>query len=206
MPEPVAPHPLLMFVIMFALVAAFIFLIWLIAWLTRAGQRLHDPETQRRVVRTGVRLVRGAANSVQGRSLRLNAEKPEGSEVQPVTKGSDLNLKPGAGSTPSEMPATVEELQKLAHMIVLYSRKPNKEAAITEVAGATKGGGAEYQRWSQLFDLALPADGAARATAKATTSKPSSSSSTPPTNSTPAAPVRSSATAAPTRATAEPAT
>jgi hypothetical protein len=63
-----------------------------------------------------------------------------------------------------DLPATLDELQRLAHASALYAKRPNKELAILEAWGETKGQGPGYQRASSLFDAAMSET--ARATAK----------------------------------------
>lgn len=98
------------------------------------------------------------ANRVRARSARPNAEKPERSGVQTFTARS-------APNAAEVLPASAAELHTLAHVIVLYARRPNKELAISDATGASKGAGEEYRRWAALFDAAM--GDAARAAAKA---------------------------------------
>ncbi|GAB4203523.1 MAG: hypothetical protein OHK0022_27750 [Roseiflexaceae bacterium] len=162
------------------------------------------PRAQLKLER-GERSAEGSAGAQRSeRSPQLNAEK-QGSTSSETNAAQALDrlLQEPVGERDPGLPATLDELRTLAHILILYGRKPNKSEAIQLATGATKGGSPAYQRWSDLFDRAVPADGAARAAAKATTS--SKPGSTPSANSTPGAPVRN---AAPARAAtaAEPAT
>ncbi len=178
-PVPIAPAPWQSFLIMFGLLAVTIGLLLALAWLTRAWQRLADPavraRVQERAVRT-VRIVRAAATGVHGRSARPNAEKRDGQDVQTVGERSPANPKPEPVSADGELRMAKDDLQKLAHIIVLYARRPNKELAILTATGATKGGSDEYQRWSQRFDEAMGE--AAREAAKAKLAETSAAKST----------------------------
>jgi hypothetical protein len=102
------------------------------------------------------------ANKVQRRSAHPNAEKGDRSGVQSFTNRS--NVQPIAPAIAADLPATLAELQRLAHTIALYAKRPNKEQAILEAWGATKGGGELYDRASRLFDTAM--SDAARQAAK----------------------------------------
>jgi hypothetical protein len=105
------------------------------------------------------------AHAVQQRSPRMNAEKPS---VQPVQAFSDRS--PVQSSVPplaGDLPMSLDELQRLAHTIALYAKRPNKELAILEAWGETKGQGPGYQRASSLFDAAMSE--AAHVAAKART-------------------------------------
>lgn len=55
----------------------------------------------------------------------------------------------------ADIPTSIDEMQRLAHTITLYAKRPNKEIAILEAWGATKGDGDVYTRASRLFDAAM---------------------------------------------------
>ena len=160
------PSGLLIFGLMFVSVMAFVGLVALVGTL---ADRSAAPQGQRQLRRPDVRRVRvvrsPGANGVQERSPHPNAKKPERSTVQPFNERS--NVQPVTPMISSDLPTTKEELQQLAHIIVLYAKRSNKEIAIRDVTEKTKGEGPEYQRWSDLFDAALPATGEARRAARA---------------------------------------
>lgn len=154
-----APPPWLVFAVMFAAVSLFVGFLYLVSALSRGARRLSEPETRAHI---RSRIVQGsvqAMHRVRERSARANAENGELSTVQPFNERSTTNASAG------DLPATVDELQRLAYTITLYTKRPNKEIAIFEAWGETKGEGEGYQRASKLFDLAMSE--AARRTAKA---------------------------------------
>lgn len=141
-------------------VLIFIGLIYLnyrvVEWRNGSGRKVLGRRTSVQRYRSRVQ---PPANQRSARSARLNAEKGERSSVQPFVQGSAVQGDQG-------LPTTLVELRQLAHALVLYGRRPNKQAAIEVAWGCTKGEGPDWQRASWLFDLALPADSAARAEAK----------------------------------------
>jgi hypothetical protein len=88
-----------------------------------------------------------AANTVQPRSARPNAENDDVQGVQAFSERSDLNAPPSA-----------DDLQKLTRAILLYAQRPNKQIAIESSWGCTKGEGEDWQRASWLFDQAMSLD------------------------------------------------
>lgn len=152
--EPTAPPPWLMFVVMVVAVSAFIAVLFVIKAATAGVRRLTDPDLRTRARSASVRAVRQVANAVRERSPQQNAENATRSGVQAFAEGSPANVPAPPQPTP-DLPASVEELQRLAHAIALYAKRPNKELAILEAWGATKGEGPEYQRASRLFDAAM---------------------------------------------------
>lgn len=169
-----APTPLLMFGIMVLAVSSFCAFVVIAGGLLRMarGESFWPPreieEGERAPARRKVRSAPfkkqfSRANGVQGRSPRANAEKGNVQAVQTFTDRSNVQAE-----TPpimGDMPATLDELQRLAHTIALYAKRPNKELAILESWGESKGEGEGYQRASRLFDAAM--SDAARAAAKA---------------------------------------
>lgn len=170
-----APPPWLMFVIMAVAVSAFLGLVVIVGGLSRMARgesfwppREYEEEGERVPVRRKVRSAPfrkqfNRANAVQERSPRANAEKPTVQAVQTFMDRS--GVQPFVGPIAGDMPATLDELQRLAHTIALYAKRPNKELAILESWGESKGEGEGYQRASRLFDAAM--SDAARAAAKA---------------------------------------
>lgn len=163
--DPQAPPPWLMFVLMFGLVSAALAVMALLAALTRGMQRLKSdpPDVRSTVQKIGVRsraFRSRLMTSVRARSPQMNAESPARSAVQPFTDRSKVNA-----SAAPDLPTNLDELQRLAHTIALYAKRPNKELAILEAWGETKGEGEGYKRASALFDAAM--GDAARAAAKA---------------------------------------
>jgi hypothetical protein len=166
-----APPPWLMFLLMAALVSAFCAIVVVAGGLSRVarGESFWPREegaaepTGRRVRSAAFRKQFSRSNTVRVRSPRANAEKPTVQSVQTFTDRS--NVQPSMPPITGDMPATLDELQRLAHTIALYAKRPNKELAILEAWGASKGGGGLYDRASILFDAAM--SDAARAAAKA---------------------------------------
>jgi hypothetical protein len=108
------------------------------------------------IVRPAPEREANSSHDVRGSSAHLNAENER-------SERSALNAQ--TLMLPDDLPANVGELQQLAHAIVLYARRPNKELAILGATGLTKGGGPEYTRFSRLFDVAISRE--ARQVAKA---------------------------------------
>lgn len=163
--DPQAPPPWLVFVLMFGLVSVALAVMALLAALTRGMQRLKSdpPDVRSTVQKIGVRsraLRSRLMTSVRARSPQPNEESPARSAVQPFMDRSKPNV-----LTPPDLPINLDELQRLAHTIALYAKRPNKELAILEAWGETKGEGEGYQRASRLFDAAM--SDAARQAAKA---------------------------------------
>lgn len=163
-----APAPWMMFLLMIGLVGGFCLLVIVFGGLSRIARgESFWPHEEGAALRPAPRAGRSAAfkkqfsraNTVQKRSPLLNAEKPAVQGVQAFMDRS--NVQPIAG----DLPVTLDELQRLAHTIALYAKRPNKEVAILEAWGETKGDGERYQRASKLFDTAM--SDAARAVAKA---------------------------------------
>lgn len=149
MPDPVPPSPVLLFGIMFVAVLGALALIFFFAFLTRTIERVKSgglvaafPYVQQRS-----KPVYRSLNVVQKGSRQQNAKYRQRSGVQPFKKGSDLNGVPAL--------ATADELQKLAHAIVLYAKRPNKELAIEAAWNCTKGAGDDWKRGLMLFDSAM---------------------------------------------------
>lgn len=178
-----APPPWLMFVIMVIAVSAFLALVVIVGGLSRMARgesfwppREHEEGDERVAARRTVRSAPfrkqfNRANAVQERSPRANAEKPSVQAVQTFTDRSNVQTE-----TPpimGDIPATLDELQRLAHTIALYAKRPNKELAILESWGESKGEGEGYQRASRLFDAAMSdvARQAARAKAPQSTAR-----------------------------------
>lgn len=167
-----APPPWLMFVIMAVLVSAFLALVVILGGLSRMARGVSfwpkdegQSEPGRRVVRSAAFKKRfSRANGVRQRSARANAEKGNVQPVRAFEDRSNVQIETG------DMPATLDELQRLAHTIALYAKRPNKELAILESWGETKGEGEGYQRASRLFDAAM--SDAARQAAKAKIAQP----------------------------------
>jgi len=153
---PAAPAPWLMFVIMFVLVGLAIGLIVLLGGTSRVLRGESFWPRDERAARPATRAARSAtfrgqfkrANRGQPGSARANAENGDRSAVQPVAERSIVQ-------PTSMLPATTDELQRLAHTIALYAKRPNKELAILEAWGATKGEGDRYQRANALFEAAM---------------------------------------------------
>jgi len=166
-----APAPWMMFLIMACLISAFLAFVVIVGGLSRMarGESFWPrdegaSEPKRRTVRSAPFTKQfSRANVVRIRSARANAEKPHVQAVQPFTNRS--NVQPPPPPIMGDLPTTHDELHRLAHAIVLYAKRPNKELAIFESWGETKGEGEGYKRASQLFDLAM--SDAARAAAKA---------------------------------------
>lgn len=115
--------------------------------LARAASRVRSRALKSRFSRT---------NGGQVRSARPNTEQPRRSLVRPFADRS--NVQPGGMAilaNIADIPATIDEVQQLAHTIALYAKRPNKELAIIEAWGATKGEGELYTRASRLFDTAM---------------------------------------------------
>lgn len=94
-----------------------------------------------------------AANNVPQRSARQNAESQS---VQPVRAVANVQtVQPPKPMHVGDIPINVDEMQRLALTIALYARRPNKELAIKEAWGESKGGGPGYERASLLFDTAM---------------------------------------------------
>lgn len=170
--EPNAPPPWLMFAIMFVAVSVFVGLMIVFAGISRVlrGESFWVPREHAtpRLASGGVRSValKGRfrrANAVQTRAPRPNAEKAAVPPVRPFAERS--SVPPSTPVIAADLPATLDELQRLAHTIVLYAKRPNKELAILEAWGATKGQSPDYQRASALFDAAM--SDAARQAARA---------------------------------------
>jgi len=169
--QPPAPSPVLMFVIMFVLVTLFVGAVILFGGLSRVlrGESFWPREdgSIRRVPSSGrstaFKKKFSRANAVQARSGRANAENPNVQNVQTFADRS--NVQPFVSTLAPDLPASVDELQRLAHTIALYAKRPNKELAILEAWGETKGDGDGYKRASQLFDSAM--SDAAKSAAKA---------------------------------------
>lgn len=171
-----APPPWLMFLLMVGLISAFLALIVIFGGLSRMarGESFWPHEDGERA--PAAHKVRSApfkkqfnrANTVQQRSARANAENRNVQGVQTFTDRS--NVQPEMPPIMGDMPATLDELQRLAHTIALYAKRPNKELAILESWGETKGEGEGYQRASRLFDAAM--SDAARQAAKAKVAPP----------------------------------
>lgn len=175
--DPMAPPAWLIFLISFCFLVAFIVLMITVAGIQRLvrgesffvprdrdeGER---PSPARRSLRSApFRKQFSRANSVQARSPRANAEKSNVQSVQRFTDRSDVQL-----YTPAimgDLPTSIDELQRLAHTIALYAKRPNKELAILEAWGETKGEGEGYKRASSLFDAAMSDTARAAAKAKA---------------------------------------
>lgn len=158
--EPNAPAPWLIFVLTFVGAGLLVGFIVLIGGLSRVAKGLPfwpEEEGTARPVRGAVRSAtfrrqHRRVNGVQLRSPRANAEKGERSDVQRFSERSDVqHLSPPSG----DLPATLDELQRLTHTIAIYAKRPNKELAILEAWGHTKGEGEGYQRASRLFDVAM---------------------------------------------------
>lgn len=167
-----APPPWLMFLLMVGFVSAFLALVVILGGLSRVarGESFwpHEEGEQAPVAHHKVRSAPfkkrfNRANAVQERSPRANAEKGNVQTVQTFIDRSNVQaeMPPIMG----DMPATIDELQRLAHTIALYAKRPNKELAILESWGESKGEGEGYQRASRLFDAAM--SDAARSAAKA---------------------------------------
>jgi len=171
-----APAPWMAFVLMFVLVGGFCLLIIVFGGLSRVARGESFWPREESALRPAGRGVRSAtfrkqfsrANAVQNRSPRANAEKPSVQSVQTFMDRS--NVQPFAPPFAGDLPATLDELQRLAHTIALYAKRPNKEVAIFEAWGETKGEGEGYQRASRLFDAAM--SDAARQAAKAKVAQP----------------------------------
>ena len=168
-----APPPWLMFALMAVFVSAFLALVVILGGLSRVarGESFwpHEdgaPAPDAHKVRSAPFKKRfSRANAVHARSPRANAEKPTVQAVQTFTDRSTVQTE-----TPpimGDIPATLDELQRLAHTIALYAKRPNKELAILESWGETKGEGEGYQRASRLFDAAMSEPARAAAKAKA---------------------------------------
>lgn len=160
--EPNAPPPWLMFLIMVVLLSVTLGLMILLAGVKRVlrGESFWVPREEATLRPAGGRVRSAAlkgrfkkANAVQGRSAHLNAENLQRSGVQTFTERS--NVQPPAPPPGADLPASIDELQRLAHTIALYAKRPNKELAISEAWGASKGEGGLYQRASRLFDAAM---------------------------------------------------
>lgn len=169
-----APPPWLMFVLFAGFVSAFLALVVILGGLSRMarGESFWPPRegdegtpATRKVRSAPFKKQFNRANTVQQRSARANAEKPTVQAVQSFTDRS--NVQPEIPPITGDMPATLDELQRLAHTIALYAKRPNKELAILEAWGETKGEGEGYKRASGLFDAAM--SDAARAAAKTKT-------------------------------------
>lgn len=163
---PTAPPSWLMFLIMAGLVSAFVVFVVVAGGLSRLarGESFwpHD-ESAERSIPFKKRFRR--SNAVQQRSVRANAVKPPVQAVQTFADRS--NVQTSAPHMSGDLPATLDELQRLAHTIALYAKRPNKEVAILEAWGETKGDGEGYKRASLLFDTAMSES--ARAAAKTKT-------------------------------------
>lgn len=85
-------------------------------------------------------------NEVIERSSQQNAEKPKDSSVQEFNERSKIE---------TDLPADHAELQRLAHALVLYAKRPNKQLAIEAAWNCTKGQGEEWKRGSALFNAAM---------------------------------------------------
>jgi hypothetical protein len=171
---PQAPPPWLMFVLMAGLVTAFCALVVVLGGLSRMARgESFWPREEGATLRPARAAGRSRtfkkqfsrANSVQARSPRANAEKPTVQSVQTFTDRS--NVQPVSPQHVGDIPATLDELQRLAHTIALYAKRPNKELAILEAWGETKGEGDGYRRASSLFDAAMSDTARAAAKAKA---------------------------------------
>lgn len=168
---PNAPPPWLPFLIMVVAVSAFVGLIIILGGLLRAARGESFWPREASDLRPAGDGVRSAAlrtrfkrsHGVQQRSPRPNAENRLVQGVQAFTDRS--NVQPTAPPIAGDLPATLDELQRLAHTIALYAKRPNKELAIFDAWGETKGEGEGYKRASSLFDAAM--SDAARAAAKA---------------------------------------
>lgn len=164
-----APAPWMVFVLMFLLVGGFCLLIIVFGGLSRVARGESFWPREESALRPAGRAGRSAtfrkqfsrANVVQNRSARANAEKPAVQSVQAFMDRSNVQ------SILGDLPATLDELQRLAHTIALYAKRPNKEVAIFEAWGETKGEGDGYQRASRLFDAAMSDTVRAAAKAKA---------------------------------------
>lgn len=171
--QPVAPSQVLMFVLFGGMIIAVLTLIIVGGGLSRMarGESFWPREdgTIRRAPGGGrsesFKKRFSRSNAVQERSARSNAEKSSVQNVQAFTSRS--NVQPSTPPIAPDLPATLDELQRLAHTIALYAKRPNKELAILEAWGETKGDGEGYKRASQLFDTAMSdaAKGVARAKA-----------------------------------------
>ena len=169
--EPQAPAPWMMFLIMAGLVSAFLAFVVVAGGLLRVARGESFWPRDDAALRPAGHAGRSAtfrkqfsrANSVQKRSARPNAERPAVQSVQPFMDRSNVQH-----TTPpimDDLPISLDELQRLAHTIALYAKRPNKEVAIFDAWGETKGEGEGYQRASRLFDAAM--SDAARQAAKA---------------------------------------
>lgn len=164
-----APAPWLMFVIMVGLISAFLAIAVVVGGLSRLarGESFWPSDDGAvRPARSNVfkkRLTR--SHAVQRRSAHPNAGKSSVQSVQSVQAfTSRSNVQSYAPPMAPDLPATLDELQRLAHTIALYAKRPNKELAILEAWGETKGEGDGYKRASLLFDTAM--SDAARQAAK----------------------------------------
>jgi hypothetical protein len=171
---PNAPAPWMMFLLMVVLISAFLAIVVIAGGLLRMARgESFWPQEEGAALRPAGRTGRATtfkkqfsrANAVQQRAARANAEKPTVQNVQAFTDRS--NVQPSAPHFTDDLPATLDELQRLAHAIALYVKRPNKELAILESWGETKGQGPGYQRASQLFDAAMSETARAAAKAKA---------------------------------------
>lgn len=163
--DPTAPPDWLVGLVFGGMLSAVLALMILVAGLKRMARgEPFWPESEREegsARRPRMRRVRSeklrtrlpSANTVPARSARPNAESQPVQRVQPVAK-----VQPVQAPRPlhdDTIPANVDEVQRLAYTIALYSKRPNKELAIKEAWGATKGDGDVYVRASLLFDTAM---------------------------------------------------
>lgn len=160
MTDPSAPPAWLLGLIMASAVLLFIGFLFLVQGVKRAGQWLgggQPPAAPRSGVRSTVLKSRfNRTNNGRSRSALPNAESPQRSVVQPFTDRSNVQpLAPAILANIADIPATIDEVQRLAHTIALYTKRPNKELAILEAWGETKGEGEGYKRASRLFDTAM---------------------------------------------------
>jgi hypothetical protein len=165
-----APPPWLMFLIMAGLVSAVLVLIVLLGGLSRLARgasfwprdEANTAPAARKVRSVAFKHKFSGAHAVQQRSLHPNAEKPSGQSVQTFSDRSAVQS--SVPPMPDELAMSLDELQRLAHAIALYAKRPNKELAILEAWGESKGDGPGYKRASGLFDAAM--SDVARAAAK----------------------------------------
>jgi hypothetical protein len=166
-----------MFIVMVILISAFLAIVVVVGGLLRMARgESFWPREESAALRPAGHAGRSAtfrkqfsrSNVVHQRSPRANAEKPSVQSVQTFMDRS--NVQPFVPPIMGDIPATLDELQRLAHTIALYAKRPNKELAILESWGETKGDGEGYQRASRLFDAAM--SDTARAAAKAKAPQP----------------------------------
>jgi hypothetical protein len=92
-----------------------------------------------------------AKNAKKERSPRPDAENGSVSRSAfPVPRSEETTE-----SSDVLLPASLEEMQKLAAAIALYTKRPHKQDAIETAWGISKNGRAPWKRASALFDAAI---------------------------------------------------